>query len=57
MKKRGFNDNQIVNILKQAKQGVPIAELCCEHNISQNTFYNWCSKYGSMDAAPITRLL
>ncbi len=28
MKKTRFTDNQIVNILKQAEQGVPITELC-----------------------------
>lgn len=35
MKKSRFSDNQVVNILKQAEQGVPIAELCREHNIGQ----------------------
>ena len=56
MKKTRFSDNQIVNILKQAEQGVPITELCREHNISQSTFYNWRSKYGDMDASLIARL-
>ena len=56
MKKSRFSDNQIVNILKQAEQGVPIAELCREHNVGQSTFYNWRSKYGGMDATLITRL-
>ncbi|WP_201500638.1 IS3-like element ISPar2 family transposase [Psychrobacter arcticus] len=56
MKKIRFTDNQIVNILKQAEQGVPIADLCREHNIGQSTFYNWRSKYGGMDAALISRL-
>jgi putative transposase len=56
MKKSRFSDNQIVNILKQAEQGVPIAELCREHNIGQSTFYNWRSKYGGMDASLIARL-
>ena len=56
MKKTRFSDNQIVYILKQAEQGVPITELCREHNISQSTFYNWRSKYGGMDASLIARL-
>ncbi len=56
MKKTRFSDNQIVNILKQAEQGVPIADLYRNHNIGQSTFYNWRSKYGGMDAALITRL-
>ena len=56
MKKTRFSDNQVVNILKQAEQGVPITELCREHNISQSIFYNWRSKYGGMDATLISRL-
>lgn len=56
MKKSRFSDNQIVNILKQAEQGVPIAELCREHNIGQSTFYNWRSKYRGRDASLISRL-
>ena len=56
MKKTCFSDHQIVNILKQAEQGVPIADLCREYNVGQSTFYNWRSKYGGMDAALITRL-
>ncbi len=56
MKKIRFTDNQIVNILKQAEQGMPIADLCRDHNIGQSTFYSWRSKYGGMDAALITRL-
>lgn len=56
MKKTRFTDNQIVNIPKQAEQGVPITELCRKHNITQSAFYNWRSKYGGMYAALITRL-
>jgi len=53
MKKTRFNDNQIVNILKQA---VPISDLCRKHNIGQSNFCNWRSKYSGMDTALITRL-
>lgn len=35
MKKTRFTDTQIVHILKQAEQGVPIADLCCDHNIAK----------------------
>ena len=37
MKKTRFTDNQIVNILEQAEKGVPIADLCREHNVGQST--------------------
>lgn len=56
MKKTRFSDNQIMGILKQVEQGVPITELCRQHNIGQSTFYNWRSKYGGMNASLIARL-
>ena len=56
IKKSRFTDAQIVNILKQAEQGVPFSDILREHNISQSTFYKWRSKYAGMDASLITRL-
>ncbi|MDC9714818.1 MAG: transposase, partial [Gammaproteobacteria bacterium] len=46
MKKSRYTDTQIVNILKQNKSGITVAELCREHGMSQATFYKWRSKYG-----------
>jgi len=56
MKKARFSDSQILSILKQAENGVPVPELCREHGISNATFYNWRSKYGGMDASLMARL-
>ena len=56
MKKSRFSNNQILSILKQAESGVPVPELCREHDISNATFYNWRSKYGGMDASLMSRL-
>jgi len=56
MKKSRFSNNQILSILKQAENGIPIPELCREHGISTATFYNWRSKYGGMDASLMARL-
>jgi len=56
MKKSKFSDTQILSILKQAEQGIPVPEICREHNISSATFYNWRSKYGGMDASLMKRL-
>lgn len=51
MKKSRFTDAQILAILKQAEGGVPVADLCREHAVSNATFYNWRAKYGGMDAS------
>ena len=56
MKKSRFSDNQILAILKQAKAGTPVPELCREHGISGATFYKWRAKFGGMDASLMARL-
>lgn len=56
MKKSRFSDTQILSILKQAENGIPVPEICREHGISGATFYNWRSKYGGMDASLMKRL-
>ena len=56
MKKFRFSDSQVMAILKQAEGGVPVAELCREHDISSATFYKWRSKFGGMDVAMMSRL-
>ena len=56
MKKSRFTDSQIMAILKQAENGVPVSQLCREHGMSSATFYNWRAKYGGMDVSMMKRL-
>lgn len=56
MKKSRFSDSQIMNILKEAQGGVPVAQVCRKHGISNATFYKWRSKYGGMDVAMISEM-
>ena len=55
MKKR-FSESQIINILKQAEGGTPVAQLCREHGMSNASFYKWRSKYGGMDASMMSQM-
>ena len=55
MKSR-FTEEQIIGILKEQESGVKTADVCREHNISQNTFYAWKSKYGGMNVSEAQRL-
>ena len=56
MKKSGFTESKIVNILKQQETGRTVQEICREYGISQATFFNWKSKYGGMSASHLKRL-
>lgn len=56
MKKSRFTDSQILNILKQAENGIPVAQLCRDNGMSSATFYKWRSKYGGMDASLMARM-
>lgn len=56
MKTSRFSDSQILAILKQAEDGIPVTELCREHGMSSATFYKWRAKYGGMDASLMARM-
>ena len=56
MKKSKYSDAQIMAILKQAENGVPVPDLCREHGMSSASFYKWRSKYGGMDASLMARM-
>lgn len=56
MKKSRFTETQIVNILRQYEQGKKVSELCREHGLSEQTFYNWKAKYGGMDVNELKRV-
>ena len=56
MKESRFTDTQILAILKQAENGIPVPDLCREHGMSSATFYKWRSKFGGMDASLMARM-
>jgi putative transposase len=56
MKVSKFSEPQILAILRQAEGGVPVAELCREHGMSNASFYKWRAKYGGMDASMISQM-
>ena len=56
MKMTRYSEPQILAILRQAEGGVPVAELCREHGMSNASFYKWRAKYGGMDASLISQM-
>ncbi|MWP62915.1 transposase [Gilliamella sp. Pas-s25] len=47
---------QIVSILKEAEEGIPVKELCRKYGMGNSTFYKWREKYGGMETSDIKRL-
>jgi putative transposase len=56
MKKSGFNEEQIVGVLKEADAGVPVKDLCRRIGISDATFYHWKAHYGGLEVNETRRL-
>lgn len=56
MKTSRYSEPQILSILRQAEGGVPVAELCREHGMSDASFYKWRAKYGGMDASMVSSM-
>ena len=56
MKQSKYSESQILAILRQAEGGVPVAQLCREHGMSNASFYKWRAKYGGMDASMISQM-
>ena len=56
MKKSRFSEEQIIGILKEQAAGLPVAEICRKHGISDAAFYTWRSRYGGMEVSDARRL-
>ncbi len=56
MKARKFSEAQIAFVLKQAEDGVAIADVCRKAGISGATFYNWRKKYAGLMPSEMKRL-
>lgn len=55
MKKR-FTEEQIIQVLEEAKKGLKVEELCRKYGISQPTYYNWKSKFDGMTVSDAKKL-
>ena len=56
MKRSRFSEEQIIGILKEHEAGVPVAELCRKHGVSNASLYKWKAKYGGMDVSEARKL-
>jgi putative transposase len=56
MKTIRYAEAPFIAILRHAKGGLPMAELCREHGMSSASFYEWRAKYGGRDASLFSQM-
>ena len=56
MRKSRFTEAQIIGMIKEQEAGMPTAEVCRKHGLSQGTFYKYKSKYGGMEPSDAKKL-
>ena len=56
MKGKRYSEEQIIRILREVEAGKPIAQVCREHGVSEQSVYRWRTKYGGMDVPDLRRL-
>ncbi|OFW01756.1 MAG: transposase [Acidobacteria bacterium RIFCSPLOWO2_02_FULL_60_20] len=56
MKRSRFSVEQIVGMLKQAEVGVPVAGICRQVGITEQTFYRWKKQYVGLEVDQVRQL-
>ena len=56
IKRCRFSEEQIIAILKENEAGLPVADLCRKHGVSDASIYKWKARYGGMDVSEARRL-
>jgi putative transposase len=56
MKKAKHSEEKIIGAVKQMESGRPVKELAREMGVTDQTLYNWKSRYGGMEVSDAKRL-
>ena len=56
MRKSRFTEAQIIGMIKEQEAGMPTADVCRKHGLSQGTFYKFKSRYGGMEVSDAAKL-
>jgi putative transposase len=56
VKRKRFTEEQVTMALRQAEAGTPVAEVCRKLQVTEQTFYRWKKKYGSLGTPEIREL-
>lgn len=55
MKKKRYNEDQIVRILREADKD-PIAEVAKRHGVSEQSIYSWRKRFSSMSVNDVKQM-
>jgi putative transposase len=56
LKRKRFTEEQIIKVLNELKQGIPLLELARKYEVTDWTIYRWKHKYGEMSESEIHRM-
>lgn len=56
MRKSKFTESRTVGILAEGEAGLPVAEVCRKHGISNALYYQWKSKYSGVSVSELKRI-
>lgn len=56
MRKSRFTEAQIIQALRQAEAGTPVAEICRKLEVTETSFYRWKRKYGGLGVSELREL-
>jgi putative transposase len=57
MKRKRFNREQIIGVLKESEAGAKTDDICGRHGISSATFYSWRKTFGGMDDETLSAIV
>lgn len=56
MKTSKFTEEQIALALRQAEAGTPVADICRKLGVSEQSFYRWKKRFGSLGVPELREL-
>ena len=56
MRKSKFSEKQIIEILKEIEDGLPVVETLRDKGVSKDTYYKWKRKYSGMETGDVKRM-
>ena len=56
MAKKKYSEAEIIKVLKEGSQGIPVHEVCRKYGIAVSTYHGWKSRYGGLDISQLEKL-